>query len=196
MEPFRIRPACPGDLDDILVVEDESFDPAIRESREIFRERLEVFPAGFVVLEGPDGLAGYLCSELWNRDGAPGTADFALGHSARARHRPAGRVLYVSSYGILRALRGRGLGKLLFREFLDFADRSLSFDEVLLLVSGTWTGARAIYEAEGFRHALTVPGFFRFSDGTAADGIVLRRPRVRDSTDAASAPMMVDKELP
>lgn len=37
MEAFRIRNARPLDLDDILIIEDESFDPAVRESREIFR---------------------------------------------------------------------------------------------------------------------------------------------------------------
>lgn len=196
MEPFRIRPARPGDLDDILAVEDESFDPAIRESRETFRERQEVFPAGFVVLEGPDGVAGYLCSELWSLDHDPGTSDFALGHSARNRHSPRGRTLYISSYGIRSSFRGRGLGRALFRDFLERAARDCAYDEILLLVSETWIGARAIYEAEGFRRILTLPGFFRFSGGLSADGEVLRRPRVWDSTGGSSAPMIMDKELP
>ncbi|HRZ90597.1 MAG TPA: hypothetical protein P5117_14040, partial [Spirochaetia bacterium] len=77
-----------------------------------------------------------------------------------------------------------------------YATADFPFDEILLLVSRTWSEARRIYEAEGFRQVLTVPGFFRFSDGSSADGEVLRRPRVRDSTGTPSAPMMKDKELP
>lgn len=196
MEPCRIRRALPADLDDILSIEDDSFDPAIRESPDTFRERMEVFPAGFVILETPEGSAGYLCSELWDLSGPPTPSDFALGHSARDRHSPRGRTLYVSSYGIRKAFRGRGLGRALFRDFLERAPADFPFDEILLLVSRTWSEARRIYESEGFRHILTVPGFFRFSDGSSADGEVLRRPRVRDSTGTPSAPMMKDKELP
>ncbi len=196
MEPYRIRPARPEDLDDILSIEDDSFDPAIRESRETFRERMEVFPEGFVVLANSDGPGGYLCSELWDLPGLPGTADFALGHSARDRHSPRGRTLYISSYGIRRSLRGRGLGKALFRDFLANASSAFAFDEVLLLVSKTWAEARAIYAAEGFRRVLELPGFFRFSEGPPADGEVLSRPRFWDSTGGTSAPMMMDKELP
>jgi len=196
MEAFRIRSARPLDLDDILIIEDESFDPAIRESREIFRERLEAFPEGFVILEIQGRTAGYLCSELWNLSGPPAPADFALGHSATERHSPGGRTLYISSYGIRKDLRGRGLGKALFRGFLDRAPAAFAFDDVILLVSETWTGARGIYEAEGFRQVLTLPGFFRFEGGTLSDGAVLRRPRVFGFTDAPIAPMMMDKELP
>ncbi len=196
MEAFRIRGARSNDLDDILSIEDESFDPAIRESRETFQERLEAFPEGFVILESRDRAAGYLCSELWDLSGPPQPSDFALGHSARERHSPGGRTLYISSYGIRKDLRGRGLGKALFRGFLDRAPSAFDFDDVILLVSETWTGARAIYEAEGFRHVLTLPGFFRFEGGILSDGAVLRRSRVFGFTEAPSAPMMMDKELP
>ena len=196
MEDIRIRRAGSRDLDDILSIEDESFDSAVRESPETFRERLEVFPEGFVVLERLGGVGGYLCSELWDLPGLPAPSDFTLGHSARDRHAPRGRTLYISSYGIRESLRGRGLGKHLFRGFLDLAGRTFPFDDVILLVSAAWTGARAIYEAEGFSHILSIPAFFRFSDGSSADGEVLRRPRVRGSTGTPSAPMMKDKELP
>lgn len=186
MDELRIRLAGPRDLDDILSIEDDSFDPAVRESPETFRERMEVFPEGFVVLEHPAGVGGYLCSELWDLPGLPAPSDFALGHSARDRHSPRGRTLYISSYGIRESLRGRGLGKRLFRGFLDLAGRTFPFDDILLLVSGTWTGARAIYEAEGFSRILTIPDFFRFSDGSGSEGEVLRRSREhrRETNDA------------
>lgn len=196
MEPYRIRRALPADLGDILSIEDDSFDPAVRESPDTFRERMEVFPEGFVILETREGSAGYLCSELWDLSGPPEPADFALGHSARDRHSLRGRTLYISSYGIRKPCRGRGLGRILFRDFLERASADFGFDEILLLVSRTWSEARRIYESEGFRPVLTVPGFFRFSDGRTADGEVLSRPRVRGLTGTLSAPMMKDKELP
>ena len=158
-------------------IEDDSFDPAIREDLATFRERLEVFPEGFVLLEVDGRVGGYLCSELWDVPRGPKPSDFALGHSARERHRPRGNSLYISSYGILSGLRGRGLGRLFFRSFQEYSEGRFPHDQTLLLVSETWRGARAIYESEGYAYTLTVPGFFRFADGTAADGLVMRRPR-------------------
>ena len=175
MEPFRVRRALPLDLDDILEIEDESFDPAIRENRETFLERMETFPEGFVVLESGGRIAGYLCSELWNLAGDPSPADFTLGHSARELHFPRGRTLYVSSYGIRKDFRSRGLGKALFQGFLERARTAFDFDDTLLLVCETWKEARAIYEAEGFIHVFDIQNFFRFSDGGIYSGAVLRR---------------------
>lgn len=158
-------------------IEDDSFDPAIREDLSTFRERLEVFPEGFVLLEVDGRVGGYLCSELWDVSGRIEPSDFTLGHSAHDLHRPRGNSLYISSYGILSALRGRGLGRLFFRSFQEYAKSRFPHDQTLLLVSETWKGARTIYESEGYAYILTVPGFFRFSDGKAADGLVMRKPR-------------------
>lgn len=177
MKADIIREALPGDLDDILEIENDSFDPVQRESGRVFQDRLETFPAGFVILEEDGKAAGYLCSELWNLRAAPAPSDFALGHSARERHNPEGRTLYISSYGIRTAYRGRGLGTALFRGFLDYARASLPFEDILLLASETWIHALSIYRAEGFRDAGRVPSFFRHSDGSRADGLLLRRSR-------------------
>ncbi len=177
MVSFALRPALPADLDDIWKIEEESFDPDIREERRIFRERMETFPPGFVILEGESSPAGYLCSELWSLEGDPSARDFTLGHSARERHDPCGKTLYISSFGIRAGLRGRGLGAAFFRGFLDYARAGIPHKEILLLVSDTWTGARAVYAAEGFLQILRLPGFFRFSDGSRADGLVLKRAR-------------------
>ena len=177
MKFYGVRQASYADMDAILRIEDESFDPAVRESAGIFRERMEVFPEGFVILEAPRGVAGYLCSELWNLSAPPSPSDFAFGHSARERHIPRGRTLYISSFGIGKDFRGNGLGTALFHGFLDRARDTIPHNEIILLVSETWIGARAIYAAEGFSSVLTIPGFFRFSDGSRADGTVMRGPR-------------------
>jgi len=175
MEFCSIRQATPGDIDSILRIEGESFDLAIQEDRKTFLERIEVFPEGFVLLHVGEIAAGYLCSELWDLARRPIPSDFNLGYSIKEHHRAQGSTLYISSYGILARLRGKGLGKILFRGFLDYARDILPYGEILLLVSGTWTGAQAIYSAEGFSHILTVPRFFHFSDGSQADGMVMRR---------------------
>jgi ribosomal-protein-alanine N-acetyltransferase len=114
-------------------------------------------------LVGPEGEAGYLCSELWGLAGTPGPSDFALGHSARDRHTPNGRTLYISSYGISERFRGKGLGRSLFRGFLDYARETVPHEEIILLVSETWTGARSIYADEGFSRVLVIPAIFPFS---------------------------------
>ena len=86
-----------------------------------------------------------------------------------------GKLLYVSSFALMGSLRGRGLGKLFFRECLKEVQKSAAqIDQVILIVSQEWESARHIYEGLGFKSIRQIPGFFP-SDiiPGGADGIVM-----------------------
>lgn len=60
----KIRMAEAKDLDAVALIEKESFADGVAESKELFRQRMEVFQKGFLVAEHQDQVVGYICSEL------------------------------------------------------------------------------------------------------------------------------------
>lgn len=173
-----MRPALSGDLPAIMVIERESFLPGVVEGEEVFRERIRVFPEGFLVLEvpGSTGPVGYVCSEIWDGTEKLSAGLFEMGHAVEQRHRPRGRVLYVSSTGLLRSARGRGLGHLLFSTLVSRVRLARpDVTSIVLIVSEAWTAARRIYASEGFVEVLRIDGFFQPVGGRREAGIVMRR---------------------
>jgi ribosomal-protein-alanine N-acetyltransferase len=173
-----VRQATIPDLPAIMRIERESFLPGVVEGEEVFRGRIRVFPEGFLVLEvpGTSGPVGYVCSEIWDGTEKLSAGLFELGQAVEGRHRPGGRVLYVSSTGLLRKARGRGLGHLLFATLIERvrANRP-DVASIVLIVSEAWTAARRIYAAEGFVEVLRIDGFFQPVGGRREAGIVMRR---------------------
>jgi len=165
---FKIEPALPDDIDEIMRIEDESFAPEIREARSVFQDRLETFPEGNFVLvrdtaahtgQAPRTLAGYFASEIWNDVPPPVIAGWQLGHSARERHHPAGTVLYVSSFAVEPV--SRGCGTELFKlSIARVAARHPAIRTITFIVHEDWGGARHIYEKAGFAYAGRIEGFF------------------------------------
>ncbi|MDK2833560.1 MAG: [ribosomal protein S18]-alanine N-acetyltransferase [Methanolobus sp.] len=173
MKKITIRSAESADIDQIMLLEDESFHENIRESRAAFLERIAHFPEGFLLLEINGEVCGYISSEIW--DGPENiTGDrFTLGHRISEVHTIAGKELYVSSLGILKKHRGKGYGDLLFTELSGRMSKRYPISSIILLVSENWLAARKIYERNGFRELHRIPGFF--NEGNISEGIVMRR---------------------
>ena len=162
-------------MERIMEIEENAFIPYIRETYQTFDSRMKTFPGGFLVLEDDNGtVQGYFSSELWEELPHDNKV-FILDHEISKVHKADGKVLYVSSFALMSALRGRGLGKLFFKECLSRVQKSApQINEIVLAVSQEWDVAHHIYEDMGFKTIRQIPGFFP-SDiiPGGADGIVM-----------------------
>ena len=143
---MRVRQATGSDMERIMEIEENAFIPYIRETYQTFDSRMKTFPEGFLSLEDDKGT-----------------------------DKTGGKVLYISSYALISGLRGKGLGRLFFRECLKQVRKAApQIAEIVLIVSQEWGAAHHIYEDLGFKTIRQIPGFFP-SDiiPGGADGIVM-----------------------
>lgn len=171
------RNALLADLDGIMLVEKQAFIPQIVESREVFKQRLSAYPAGFFVLEEENShrILGYFCSELWDIVPSDEKA-FSLGHSADKAHRSTGSVLYISSVALLSECRGKGLGEKLFTEAFNYiCTHNSSIKQAVLLVNEVWKGAQHVYKKSGFIEYGTLINFFPTESEKCTDGILMKK---------------------
>ena len=172
---MKVRQASSTDMERIMEIEENAFIPYIRETYQTFDSRMKTFPDGFLVLEEDNGtVQGYFSSELWEELPHDNKV-FILDHDIARVHKQDGKVLYISSYALMSGLRGRGLGKLFFKECLARMQKAApQITEIVLIVSQEWDAARHIYENLGFKAIRQIPGFFP-SDVIpgGADGIVM-----------------------
>jgi ribosomal-protein-alanine N-acetyltransferase len=171
MEKIAIRNAEPGDIEQIMHIEHESFREHIRESRSVFLERIAFFREGFLVLEIDDHVCGYISSEIWDYAENITATSFTLNHRISETHTTTGSELYISSIGILEEYRGKGYGNLLFTELSRHMIEKYAISSMILLVSANWDAARKIYEKNGFEEMYRIPGFFDKGN----EGIVMRK---------------------
>lgn len=162
---IEIRQAAEDDLDMIMKVEDEGFVREIRETREVFLERLSVFPDGFFMLLNDGEISGYFCCELWEKI-PEDTNEFLIGHDISKVHTASGNVLYVSSWAILKKFRGTGCGKRYFEMCIGAVRKSYpNLKKLFLVVNENWKGPRKIYLDYGFSECGLIPGFFPDGSG-------------------------------
>jgi ribosomal protein S18 acetylase RimI-like enzyme len=170
--------ASEADLSEIIRIENASFAPAIRESKETYLDRIRACPGCCTVLaektaQTPRLISGYLSAEIWNHIPAPAVESYRLGHTASDRHDENGKILYVSSFAIDPLSRG-GVGRVFFRESLSMIEsRYPAIEHIVFIVHEDWLAARHIYETECFRYAGEIPGFF--PDGRRA--LVMEKER-------------------
>jgi ribosomal-protein-alanine N-acetyltransferase len=164
-QTFSVTFAVPSDLDGIMQIENAAFPQGIRESKEVFRERLRIFPAGNTILLKDEAAnenktpVGYFCSELWDQIPPPKPEFYALEHSITERHKISGAVLYISSLAIMPHTKGQG--RFLFTESIKMIRaKNPQIRTIVLLVNEKWLPARHIYETEGFRYTKNLPSFF------------------------------------
>ncbi|MFK7885160.1 MAG: N-acetyltransferase family protein [Phycisphaerales bacterium] len=88
-------------------------------------------------------------------------------------------------YVVDRALRGRGIGRVLVRDSIararELGYRAIQFN--LVVVSNV--GAVRLYESEGFQIIGTVPGIFRVKDGRYVDAHVMHLDLTDDDESGA-----------
>ncbi|MDP2215792.1 MAG: N-acetyltransferase [Methanolobus sp.] len=171
MEKISIRNAEPGDIEKIMHIEHESFQEHIRESRDVFLDRISAFREGFLVMEICEDICGYISSEIWDYAENITATSFTLNHRISETHTTTGSELYISSIGILEKYRGKGYGNLLFTELSCRMIEKYVISSMILLVSASWDAARKIYEKNGFEEMCRIPGFF----DKVNEGIVMRK---------------------
>ncbi len=189
---MKIRTANLFDIDSIMEIENSSFVPQVREERQVFLQRLKVFPQGFILLiddsvpvadEGQktgidaknENICGYFCTELWKK--IPKSKEvFSVGHDISLTHCADGTVLYISSFALLPGLRGGGLGGKFFRSALNYIEESVqNLKEEVLLVNENWTGARHIYKKNGFSECFSIKNAFQNESLEPQTGIVMKK---------------------
>lgn len=174
---IRLRQAKIDDIEHVLAIEDSSFDAGIKESPQVFKERIAVFPEGFFLAETEacKNPVGYICSELWPSGRELTYQTFSLGHSIRKVHSCEGTELYISSMGVLPDYRGRGYGGQMLQQLI--ASSKATYPQVasvVLIVSEKWTAAKKTYLKLGFEQIGLVPAFFRPQGFQSEQGIVMR----------------------
>lgn len=179
---YPIAQAKIADIEEIMRIEDACFSPGIRESRDVFIDRISTFPDGTLVMRQNIGsardCAGYLSSEIWNEVPACLHEAWGLGHSAKDRHAADGEILYISSFAVDPAFRGKGAGRFFFQESLDrICWANPRIKKVVFIVNETWVAARRIYETEGFAYTGKLELFFapEKPDGKRTDALVMEK---------------------
>lgn len=81
----------------------------------------------------------------------------------------------VLGMGVHPDWQGKGIGKHLLRNALNWADRQPGLDIIWLQVFGDNHSAVSIYQHAGFLETGRQPGFFRKPDGTRVDQITMMR---------------------
>lgn len=176
VERALIERAGPGDLPEVMRLEEAGFGSGIREREEVFRARMETFPEGFVALRRGGETRGYLCAERWGAVPPAEARWFELGHDPASRHDPTGAVLYLASMTVDPALRGAGLGARLFNEGIALIRASApGIETELLIVNEAWAEARRIYEAAGFTAYGVIGSFFPNPYGPPTVAVAMRR---------------------
>lgn len=165
-----IRKANLSDINSIMYIENESFSYDIRESEQTFIKRIETFNDGFWLLTLDEKVIGYISCEIWNDN-----TDFELGHDIQKAHIPDGKQLYISSVALLKEVRGKGLGHILFDYIVDYIpEKYPSVEKGILLVCDSWKNAQKIYIKKGFSETDRIKDFFT-ENGIKRDGIVMKK---------------------
>lgn len=166
---FSVRKAELGDLAAIMQVERQSFEENIVEDESVFADRIAYASDCNYVLVKADtqSVCGYFTAELWDSS-QMGADAFALGHSVRERHQPAGTALYISSFALLPEVRGQSIAEHFFAASIERIVAVFpQLERSILLVHEDWHKAIRIYEKQGFIRTQVLERFEWFGDKRA-----------------------------
>jgi ribosomal-protein-alanine N-acetyltransferase len=170
------RTAHSSDIENIMKLEKKCFNIFTCEKKEVYLERIEVFPDGFIILEDDEQFIGAVSSEIWQYAAERPRDAFVLGHSIKRQIKLDGDELYISSIGILPEYRQHGFGEELFNALMQSV--KLKYPNVIhcvLLLNEEWKAAKKIYKKNGFKKYTIFDDFFISDDGTKKNGIVMRK---------------------
>lgn len=145
------RPMRAGDLDWVMSVA-EVVHAGFFERREVFAERLALYPAGCVVAQGEGGAFGGYAFMHPARLGAPPALDSLL-----QQLDPAADCLYLHDVALLPAVRGAGLGRALMQLLDGLMRRDGHAQAALVAVHGS----APYWRACGFEEMMPSPAALR-----------------------------------
>ena len=123
---MNIRQMQQSDLQQVLEVQRQTFTEDLRESYDVFINRLERFGDHFLVLEDGKKIVGYAIAFPWLFGDSPvNNENFPL-------VLPAPTCFYLHDIAVLEAYQGKGLGQALL-ERVEQKARSLGFDQLSLM---------------------------------------------------------------
>jgi ribosomal protein S18 acetylase RimI-like enzyme len=126
----------------VVDLDDEAFSPyGTVEGIEVFRARLQSFPAGFIVLEVDGEIAAYACSEKWLCEREP-----KLNENSKDTHHPNGKIFFITGMAVSVTYRGKGYGLALLDRLTAIA-RQENCDKIVLET----THAQGFYLKRGFK---------------------------------------------
>ena len=166
---YSVRKAEPRDLAAVMQVERQSFEENIVEDESVFADRIAYTSGCNYVLVKADtqSVCGYFTAELWDSS-QMGADAFALGHSVRERHQPAGTALYISSFALLPEVRGQSIAEHFFAASIERIVAVFpQLERSILLVHEDWHKAIRIYEKQGFIRTQVLERFAWFGDKRA-----------------------------
>lgn len=127
---FSWRPLAPADLREVERIA-RAVHPALPERREVFEEKLRLFPAGCFALEIDGGVAGYALAHGWTL-GAAAPLDRFLGALPAAAD-----CLYLHDVALLPQARGMGAAAALMEKLATVAADNRLGALALVSVYGT-----------------------------------------------------------
>ena len=133
------RPMYPADLPAVSAISD-LVHGRYSEAREVYAERLALYPAGCFVLTDASAPAGYLIAHPWRRDSPPKLGTMLAAIPADAD------TFYLHDIALLPEARGTGAGRAAVELATDRA-RAARFGEITLMAVG---GADRFWAAQGF----------------------------------------------
>jgi ribosomal-protein-alanine N-acetyltransferase len=167
--------ATTADIHNIMLLEKACFNKFTQESEDVYLERIECFPQGFMILENNDTFIGAVSSEIWTYSPTITVNTFSLGHSIKQQLNISGGELYISSLAVFPEYRNNKYGKRLFYGLIDNIKKYFKqVKTIILLVNEKWVIAQKIYLQNGFKEIASFNGFFTEEDCSRSNGIVMR----------------------
>lgn len=145
-----------ADITRVVEIEELSFESHIRESKEVYHQRVETFEEGALGFFVEHRLIGFFFAELWEKQERYEKERFALSHNPSLFHTKGGNELYISSFAIDYHYKEVLKGRVAFSLAMNHLKERLSFSSVILLVSQRWQGALTIYKEWGFTTIETI----------------------------------------
>ena len=166
----KIRVLTLDDLDDMVRVEAESWEPELRASRKTMEERLKRFPEGalgaYVNENGKMRLAGMTYAhrigylrETWYEN------------SCKEAFDPNGKILYIINVGVSSKYRGQGIGSKLLDKNKELA-KKLGCEKICLGARNT-AGNLKFYKKNGFVVKKIVRDFWIEDKASKGKGIIM-----------------------
>lgn len=172
---FEFKELTTNDINRIMEIETTSFPKSCWEKKNVYLERIKTFPEGNLGIWSNNSLIGFITSELWIHQKDYNKNRFMLSHKIDDYHDYTGNELYISSFAIDKDFRTKGLGTVVFKEFLCLMETLFNLKNCILLVSCEWQNAVKIYKNNEFESIDLIKDFFLNDNQQNFDGIILRK---------------------